>query len=213
MIPFPRITLKELVLGIFLIVSWTWGLWGDQFQILEIGDWLRRFLIMMFFLAVILTVICVRTFEKPPADGTQGRRRLSIMFQRTWLTIVCFIISCGAAWGSLKTANAVFDWKEKEVYQTKVIDTYIDKGKQTHYYLVVENVWESHRGRYKINIPRSRYFEAEFQIGKVVCVTIGKGALGFLWIKRIEQVSPGAHLQFSNAGTRKDWGQAIVISY
>jgi hypothetical protein len=196
---FPRITLKELVLGIFLILSWTWGLWGGRFQILEVGDWLRRFLIMMFFLAAILTVICVKTFEKPPPDGTQGKRRLSLMFQRTWLTIVCFVISCGAAWGSLKTANAVFDWKEKKVYEMKVIDTSIDKEKRARYYLVVENVWESHGGRYKISIPRSRYIGGEFQTGKLLRVTVGKGALGFLWIKGIEQVGPGAHLQSSNA--------------
>jgi len=139
---------------------------------------------MMFFLAVILTVICVRIFEKPPPDGTQGKKRFSIMFQRTWLTIVCFVISCGAAWGSLKTANAVFDWKEKKAYETKIIDTTIDKGK--HYYLVVENVWENHGGRYKISIPRSRHIGGEFQRGKRLRVTVGKGALGFSWIKKIE---------------------------
>jgi hypothetical protein len=106
---------------------------------------------------------------------------------------VCFVISCGAAWGSLKIANAVFDWKEKKTYETKVIDTYIDKGK--HYYLVVENVWENHGGRYKISIPRSRYIGGGFQTGKLLRVTVGKGALGFYWIKRIEQLNIGAQLQ------------------
>lgn len=197
--PLPRITLKEFIVGIFLILSWTWALWVSQerFQILEIGDWLRRFLMMMFFLAVIITVICVRTFEKPSPDGTKGKRRIPFMLQRTWLTIVCFVISCGAAWGSLQTANAVFDWKEEKVYQTKVIETYIDKGKHTRYDLVVENVWENHRGQYRINISRSRYLAGEFQTGKLLRMTVGEGALGFPWINKMEQVNPGAHLQMS----------------
>jgi hypothetical protein len=199
--PFPRITPKELLLGIFLILSWTWALWVSQerFQILEIGDWLRRFLIMMFSLTVILTFICVRTFEKPSPGGTKRKRWISLMLQRTLLTIVCFVVSCGAALGLLQTTNAVFDWKVNKVYQTKLIDTYIDKGKHTRYYIVVENVWEKPGGRYQISITRSRYLRGEFQIGKLLRVTVGEGALGFPWIKKIEQVNPGVRLQLSNS--------------
>jgi len=184
--PFPRITLKELLLGIFLILSWIWalGVSEERFQILEIGGWLKRFLIFMFPLTVILTFICVKTFEKPSPGGTKGKRWISLILQRTLLTIVCFVVSGGAALGLLQASNAVFDWKVKKVYQTKLIDTYIHKGKR--YYIVVENVWENRGGRYRITISRSRYLSGEFQIGKLLHVTVGEGALGFPWIKKIE---------------------------
>lgn len=75
--------------------------------------------------------------------------------------------------------NCVFDNSEPKVYQAKVIDKSISKGRRhTTYYLRVEP-WGHHRDAENISVATSQYNETE--IGQTVSIDYKEGLLNIPW--------------------------------
>lgn len=75
--------------------------------------------------------------------------------------------------------NCVFDNSEPSVYQAKVVDKSISKGRRhTTYYLKVEP-WGSHHDPENISVTRSQYEETG--AGQTVSIDYKKGLLGIPW--------------------------------
>jgi hypothetical protein len=94
-----------------------------------------------------------------------------------YLTVIgnIAIYSYAATYG----VNCVYDTSEPKVYQAKVIDKMISRGRRhTTYYLKVEP-WGHHRDAEKISIAPSQYEET--QIGQTVSIDYKEGLLGIPW--------------------------------
>jgi hypothetical protein len=94
-----------------------------------------------------------------------------------YLTVIgnIAIYSYAATYG----INCVFDNSEPKVYQAKVIDKSISKGRRhTTYYLRVEP-WGDHRDAENISVATSQYNETE--IGQTVSIDIKEGLLNITW--------------------------------
>lgn len=94
-----------------------------------------------------------------------------------YLTVVgnIALYSYGATYG----INCVYDNSEPKVYQAKVIDKSISRGRRhTTYYLKVEP-WGHHRDAEEISVASSQYKETE--IGKIVSIDYKEGLLGIPW--------------------------------
>lgn len=94
-----------------------------------------------------------------------------------YLTVIgnIAIYSYAATYG----INCVFDNSEPKVYQAKVIDKSISKGRRhTTYYLRVEP-WGHHRDAENISVATSQYNETA--IGKTVSIDYKEGLLNIPW--------------------------------
>jgi len=94
-----------------------------------------------------------------------------------YLTVIgnIAIYSYAATYG----INCVFDNSEPKVYQAKVIDKSISKGRRhTTYYLRVEP-WGHHRDAENISVATSQYNETE--IGQTVSIDYKEGLLNIPW--------------------------------
>lgn len=94
-----------------------------------------------------------------------------------YLTVIgnIAIYSYAATYG----VNCVFDNSEPKVYQAKVIDKSISRGRRhTTYYLKVEP-WGHHRDAEKISVAPSQYRETE--IGQTVSIDYKEGLLNIPW--------------------------------
>lgn len=75
--------------------------------------------------------------------------------------------------------NCVYDNSEPKVYQAKVIDKSISRGRRhTTYYLKVEP-WGSHHDAENISVASSQY--ANTEIGQTVSIDYKEGLLGIPW--------------------------------
>lgn len=85
------------------------------------------------------------------------------------------IYSYAATYG----VNCVYDNSQAKVYQAKVIDKSISRGRrQTTYYLRVEP-WGNHHDAENISVPSSQY--ADTEIGQTVSIDYKEGLLGIPW--------------------------------
>lgn len=94
-----------------------------------------------------------------------------------YLTVIgnIAIYSYAATYG----INCVFDNSEPKVYQAKVIDKSISKGRRhTTYYLRVEP-WGHHRDAENISVATNQYNETE--IGQTVSIDYKEGLLNIPW--------------------------------
>lgn len=94
-----------------------------------------------------------------------------------YLTVVGNIVlySYAATYG----INCVYDNSEPKVYQAKVIDKSISRGRRhTTYYLRVEP-WGHHRDAENISVAPSQY--SETTIGQTVSIDYKEGLLGIPW--------------------------------
>jgi hypothetical protein len=94
-----------------------------------------------------------------------------------YLTVIgnIAIYSYAATYG----INCVFDNSDPKVYQAKVIDKSISKGRRhTTYYLRVEP-WGHHRDAENISVATSQYNETE--IGQTVSIDYKEGLLNIPW--------------------------------
>lgn len=75
--------------------------------------------------------------------------------------------------------NCVFDYSAPKIYQAKVVNKSINKGRRhTSYYIKVEP-WGSHHDPENISVPRSQYNETD--IGQTVAIDYKEGLLGIPW--------------------------------
>jgi hypothetical protein len=88
------------------------------------------------------------------------------------------LYSYGATYG----VNCVYDNSEPKIYQAKVIDKSIYRGRKsrTTYYLKVEP-WGHHHDAERISVERYQYMDAE--IGKTVSIAYKQGLLGIPWYR------------------------------
>ncbi|NNV56064.1 hypothetical protein [Limnovirga soli] len=94
-----------------------------------------------------------------------------------YLTVVgnITIYSYAATYG----VNCVYDNSQPKVYQAKVIDKSISRGRRhTTYYLKVE-AWGSHHDAENISVASSQYSDTE--IGETVSIDYKEGLLGIPW--------------------------------
>lgn len=93
-----------------------------------------------------------------------------------YFLVICniFIYSYGATYG----INCVYDDSTPQVYQAKVIDKSISRGKNANYRLKVEP-WGNHHDPEKIRVSWSQYERTE--IGQTVTIYFKKGLLNIPW--------------------------------
>lgn len=174
-----KTNLKWLVPACILIIVWVWTLFFAQYryQIFEVGDSIRKLFLITLFLTLVSVAFLINFLTK-----SYDRKQ---KYQAILGAIVLGIPIYGAILGFILTVNAVFDWDEKVTYKTKVITSYIENGKNTHYWVVVENTWASKKEGYRIDLSRKEFFKSDFRPGEEVLLIIGKGSLGFPWIQAV----------------------------
>ncbi len=118
----------------------------------------------------IITLILLRMTHKF-VDVTNKNKSL------IYLTVIgnIAIYSYAATYG----VNCVYDTSEPKVYQAKVIDKTVSRGRRsTTYYLKVEP-WGHHIDAERISVASSQY--SNTQIGQVVSIDYKEGLLGIPW--------------------------------
>lgn len=99
---------------------------------------------------------------------------------KTWIYLSLifnvFLYSYAGTYG----ANCVYDKSEPQVYETKVVDKRISKGRSgSKTYYVKVNPWGHHYDKEEISIASSQY--DEIQIGQTVKIDLKKGLFNIPW--------------------------------
>lgn len=99
---------------------------------------------------------------------------------KTWiylsLVFNVFLYSYAGTYG----VNCIYDKSEPKVYETKVIDKRISKGRRgRETYYVKVNPWGHHYDKEEISVSRNQY--DELQIGQTIRIDLKKGLFNIPW--------------------------------
>lgn len=82
------------------------------------------------------------------------------------------------SYSAVIAVNCTFDYSKPQVFETKVIDKYISRGKNTSYYIKVKP-WGHHYDIESIRIPSIDY--TKYSINQPVKIDYKEGLLGISW--------------------------------
>lgn len=100
------------------------------------------------------------------------------MGNKIWGVISFLIFFIPAAFGSVVYLNTFFDRSPAQLFETKVYDKRISRGRSTSYYLVV-SPWGPVTSKVSISVGRKKYEAAN--INDVVTMELHQGAFGVPW--------------------------------
>lgn len=185
--PFSVKKIKSYVPISIIVVGWIWTIFVARYDYQRLEDSVsnQQFISLAVFITLIASVILIKPVLHNLLETKKIYQRI---FNLTFSIVVVALLSFVAITGYLLTLNAVFDYHEKITYKTKVKNAHIThSGRKTRYWIVVEKVWQNNTENYSIFIPRSKYLELNLKEGDQLKIILGRGALGFPWIKAINK--------------------------